>query len=72
MNLWGLEPDKKSPEELEMEKAEQEYYEHFGERWGWQIGGPYVSLEDAPAYIRQHIAENRKQEFVTYKEGLDY
>jgi hypothetical protein len=34
--------------------------------WGWDS----VSMEDAPAYIRQHIAENRKEEPKPYKEGL--
>ena len=34
--------------------------------WGWDS----VSMEDAPAYLRQHIAENRKKEPKPYKEGL--
>ena len=72
MSFLDLPPSVKSPEELEVEKAMQEYFEHFGEHWGWQIGWDSVSMEDAPAYIRQHIAENRKKEAKPYKEGLDY
>lgn len=72
MSLWGLEPDKKSPEELALDAAMAAYYEHFGEHYGFQIGWSSQTTEEATEEIYRLIAEDRKQALMPYRKGILY
>lgn len=65
------EPIPKSAEELETERVMEEYEEHFGEPYVFQIGGPAPqTLEDLKREIHELIATNKKQKLVSFPDGI--
>lgn len=62
---WPIKPNK-TEAQIEMDKAMQEYFAHFGENYVFDFGGPRLSTEEAIEEIRRLIAENKKQKLPGY------
>ena len=60
----------RSQEEKRMRDAMADYEKHFGERYVFQFGGPYMTMEETTAEIRRLIAENKKQELLSYPDNI--
>ena len=74
MSGFGIGPRNphKTKEELELDAAMDAYYAHFGEHYGFQVGGDSLPYGETAAEIYRLIAENRKQPLIHYKEGIIY
>lgn len=65
-------PSKKSPEEVEFEKASEEYAQKFGAGYSFRIGLDFQTFPEAIADIRRRIADNDPQPVPDYEPGDVY
>jgi hypothetical protein len=71
--LLSMPPAEKSAEEIELEKARDEYEKHFGEKYGigWGFENQPTHEEEVKAIYRC-INTNTRQKRATYNPNLVY
>ena len=62
----------KSPEELEFERLDREYYKKFGKQYVFQICLSHDQWDEVNAAIRECLETGEPQKLKPYVEGLVY